>query len=183
MHSAWQIAVSEVQRQALYADPKWNDGYFDPSDPPESGLALARQIAMISYRTSDGYDKKFGREIDEVTEKFQVRKYLEYQGMKFLSRFDAITYIKLTEQMDSHDLTRNRGPLKEVLGNLKSKILVMGMDSDVLYPVKDTIDMQALIPNSKFKLISTSEGHDGFLLEYDQVGCAISEFLEDIDEI
>ena len=134
-HTAWQIAISETQRQAIYADPKWNNGRIDANDPPYSGLSVARQIGMVSYRTPLGYQKKFGRALTDesgpsygeiysdvrckhmlhVLRSFdspchpsciqgrhapwQVKSYLEYQGKKFLDRFDAVTYVKLTEQV------------------------------------------------------------------------------------
>lgn len=133
-HTAWQIAQSETQRQAIYADPKWNNGYFNFNDPPVKGLSLARQIAMVSYRTSVGYASKFGRQKD-VSGMWQVRRYLEYQGKKILDRFDAITYVKLTEQLDSHDVGRDRDSIDSALSSIRCRVLVMGIDSDVLYPI------------------------------------------------
>ena len=181
-HTAWQLAISEVQRQAIYADPNWNNGNLDPKNPPEAGLAVARQMAMISYRTNSAYDRKFGRDVDDKSGKFQVRRYLEYQGIKFLSRFDAVTYVKLTEQMDSHDVTRGRGELKDVLSAIHAKCALMAMDSDILYPASATEEMSKMIPNSTYDTINTQEGHDGFLLEYDQVGNAVKSFLEKLEK-
>lgn len=179
-HTAWQIAISEVQRQAVYADPKWNNGDINPEDPPSAGLSVARQMAMISYRTNTAYDRKFGRDIDKKSDKYQVRRYLEYQGEKFLSRFDAITYVKLTEQMDSHDICRNRGTLEEVLLSIKAKCHMMAMDSDILYPPSTTKKMADIVPTCTYSTINTKEGHDGFLLEYDQVGKAVEKLLKEV---
>ena len=176
-HTAWQIAMSEVQRQALYADPNWKGGYFSADSPPNAGLALARQIAMISYRTAEGYHSKFGRDMDEASDKWQVRKYLEYQGQKFLDRFDPVTYVKLTEQMDTHDVGRGRGGAAAALCRVTAKTLVMGMDTDVLYPLTEQKSLHAMIDGSDFRVIATRDGHDGFLLEYEQVGAAIKAHL------
>ena len=183
-HTAWQIAISEVQRQAIYADPKWNQGNPSWDDLPWSGLSVARQIGMVSYRTAKGYDEKFGRELkEEVTPpygsdaRWEVKGYLEYQGYKFLSRFDPVTYLKLTEQMDSHDVGRNRGGAKEALGSVHIPALVLGIDSDVLYPIHEQDELASLFPNGELKVIKSNAGHDGFLLEQTQVADYISEFL------
>lgn len=204
-HTAWQIAISEVQRQAIYADPKWKDGNPSMDDPPISGLSVARQIGMISYRTPKAYEMKFGRrhradekieESDIATQdksgkvngtysygsraQWQVKSYLEYQGVKFLSRFDPITYIKLTEQMDSHDVGRNRGGKQMALSHVRIPALVMGIDSDVLYPLWEQEELATLLPNSIFRVIRSDAGHDGFLLEQEQVSAHITTFLNSL---
>eukprot|EP00563_Minutocellus_polymorphus_P004977 CAMPEP_0181027332 /NCGR_PEP_ID=MMETSP1070-20121207/4110_1 /TAXON_ID=265543 /ORGANISM="Minutocellus polymorphus, Strain NH13" /LENGTH=531 /DNA_ID=CAMNT_0023104571 /DNA_START=87 /DNA_END=1682 /DNA_ORIENTATION=+ len=183
-HTAWQIAISEVQRQAIYADPKWNQGNPSWDDLPWAGLSVARQIGMVSYRTAKGYDKKFGRDLkEEVTPpygsdaRWEVKGYLEYQGYKFLSRFDPVTYLKLTEQMDSHDVGRNRGGAKEALSSVHIPALVLGIDSDVLYPLHEQDELASLLTNGELKVIKSDAGHDGFLLEQTQVADYISEFL------
>ena len=191
-HTAWQIAISEVQRQAIYADPKWNGGDVDANDPPSKGLSVARQIGMVSYRTAKGYETKFGRKLrDDVNDdsgetksapygsnaKWQVKSYLEYQGYKFLSRFDPVTYVKLTEQMDTHDVGRNRGGKVEALSSVKIPAMVLGIDSDVLYPLHEQEELAALFPNGELRIIHSEAGHDGFLLEQDQVAANISDFL------
>ena len=176
-HTAWQIAISETQRQAIYADPKWNNGNVDMNNPPTSGLSVARQIAMLSYRTPVAYQKKFGREKDG-NGIWQAKKYLEYQGNKFLERFDPVSYIKITEQMDMHDVGRNRGSIEEALLQIKGKCLIVGIDSDILYPLYEQEELAQLIPNSKLSIIKSSEGHDGFLLEQTQLAGFIDEFLK-----
>lgn len=183
-HTAWQIAISETQRQAIYADPKWNQGNPSWDDLPWSGLSVARQIGMVSYRTASGYDKKFGRELKEEATppygsnaRWEVKGYLEYQGYQFLSRFDPVTYLKLTEQMDSHDVGRNRGGAKEALSSVHIPALVLGIDSDVLYPLHEQDELASLFPNGEHKVIKSDAGHDGFLLEQTQVADYISEFL------
>merc|ERR1719160_2455629 len=132
---------------------------------------------MISYRTANAYHSKFGRDINEKSGKFQVRGYLEYQGNKFLSRFDPVSYIKCTEQMDTHDVGRGRGGPEAALSKVTAKTLVLAMTSDILYPPADSMKLQTMIPDSQYAWIETGQGHDGFLLEYEQVGEAVSGLL------
>ena len=181
-HTAWQIGMSETQRQAIYADPKWNQGNVDMNDPPNAGLVVARQMAMLSYRTAQGYQGKFGREVDPSSGLFQARKYLEYQGKKFVDRFDPVTYIKITEQMDRHDVGHNRGGVTAALNSIKCRYMVMGIDSDLLYPLHEQEELHRGIPNSEFKIIKSPDGHDGFLLEQDQVGTNIDSFLQSLEK-
>lgn len=176
-HTAWQIGISEAQRQAIYIDPKWNNGRVDMSDPPTSGLNVARQMAMLSYRTAKGYHSKFGREVDAKSGKWTTRTYLEHQGRKFLDRFDAVTYIKLTEQMDRHDISRGRGTVQAALSSICSEMLIMGIDSDLLYPLHEQKALAEMLPKSTFRVIRSDEGHDGFLLEQGQVAEHIEGFL------
>lgn len=196
-HSAWQIAVSEVQRQAIYADPNWPDH----PEQATSGLAVARQMGMVSYRTAEGYQAKFGRALQQQNQKddgkvqqqqqppygsstiFQAQSYLQYQGIKFLSRFDPVTYVKLTEQMDSHDIARGRGDsLEQVLARVDIPALVMGIDSDVLYPIAEQEFLAKHLRKGTLKVISSPDGHDGFLLEQEQVGRNITAFLDELEE-
>eukprot|EP00981_Chlorochromonas_danica_P006024 scaffold1247_cov170-Ochromonas_danica.AAC.2 len=177
-HTAWQIGISEAQRQAIYADPKWQNGRFDFSDPPLTGLAVARQMAMISYRSPGSYASKFQRDYCPRAGLFEVQKYLHYQGKKFQDRFDALTYVRLTEQLDSHDICRDRAAtVEEVLSTISTPVLVLGMDSDLLYPLYEQEQLARCIPGSELQVIITQHGHDGFLLEQEQVGKAVENFL------
>mmetsp|Transcript_58169 Transcript_58169/g.142220 ORF Transcript_58169/g.142220 Transcript_58169/m.142220 type:complete len:547 (+) Transcript_58169:269-1909(+) len=193
-HTAWQIAISEVQRQAIYADTNWSNG--NPFKATK-GLEVARQMGMISYRTPQGYRGKFGREIRENKNgscpvspaygseaKWQVKSYLEYQGIKFIDRFDPITYVKMTEQMDSHDISRGRGgTVSDILKQIEIPACVMGIDSDVLYPLSEQEELAEHMPKAELKVIRSDDGHDGFLLEQDQVGKHIVNFLKTISSI
>ncbi|CAB9524862.1 Homoserine O-acetyltransferase [Seminavis robusta] len=185
-HTAWQIAISETQRQAIYADPNWESNPLQAN----GGLSVARQIGMVSYRTAKGYSQKFGRNMQDGQSTAQygssagwkVKSYLEYQGEKFLSRFDPITYVKMTEQMDSHDVARGRGDsLKDVLDHVEIPALVLGIDSDVLYPLQEQQELVDYLPNSELKIVHSDDGHDGFLLEQEQVANHISNFLKQHD--
>lgn len=167
-----------------------------------AGLSVARQMGMISYRTPQGYQAKFGRRLKGDSSSaasstpptpaapiygseapWQVKSYLEYQGIKFLDRFDPVTYVKLTEQMDSHDVSRNRGEsVAEVLSKVTIPARILGIDSDILYPLTEQKEMAQLLPRGELKVIHSEDGHDGFLLEQDQVANYIQDFLETIQK-
>lgn len=175
-HTAWQIGISETQRLAIYNDPKWNGGDVDPADPPVTGLSLARQIAMISYRTSVSFHMKFGRAQDE-NGRFEVHNYLSYQGEKFIDRFDAMSFVSITNQMDTHDVGRGRGGIEAALRSLKNDICIIGIDSDILYPPREQKEMAQFIPQSELHMLSTADGHDGFILQVKQLDSIIQPFL------
>ncbi|CAI5719171.1 hypothetical protein KXD40_006711 [Peronospora effusa] len=185
-HSAWQISISELQRQAVYMDPNFCDGRYLLSAPPNTGLALARQIAMVSYRTHAAYDEKFGRcqeqpaENDKLASKYGryvVQSYLNYQGEKFLSRFDVNSYLTLLHMMDTHDVGRGRGGVKEALSSLSQPALVIGIDSDVLYPLCEQQQIADGLPNAQFAALSSPHGHDGFLLGQEEISELTKRFL------
>jgi len=179
-HHAWQIAISEAQREAIVKDPNWLGGDYAPDKKPLNGLSVARQIAMISYRTHEVYERRFGRQKKEKDgEKlFQIKSYLNYQGDKFLTRFDPLSYWVLTKKMDTHDVADGReGTYEEVLGSIKQPTLVLGVDSDLLYPNVEQEELADLIPNAEIEIFSSPEGHDGFLLEQAAIGNATSKFL------
>ncbi|KAL4102598.1 hypothetical protein PRIC1_006342 [Phytophthora ramorum] len=187
-HSAWQIGISELQRQAIYMDPNFRDGRYSPNAPPNTGLALARQIAMVSYRTHAAYSEKFGRreeqhaENDQLASKhgrYVVQSYLEYQGEKFLSRFDVNSYLALLHMMDTHDVGRGRGGLEEALASLSQPSLIIGIDSDVLYPLSEQKQIADGLPNAKFAALSSPHGHDGFLLGQEEISELTKKFLDE----
>ena len=187
-HHAWQIAISESQRQAIYADSKFFSGKYAKDDPPHGGLSVARQIAMISYRTHTAYENKFGRtraEGEESSENldamFSVESYLHHQGKKFLTRFDPNSYITCTQLMDSHDVGRNRGGAELALSTLKQPSMIIGIDSDALYPITEQEHLAKCIKNSELHILRSDEGHDGFLLEQVQIAALIEEFLNKND--
>ena len=164
-HQPWQIGISEVQRQAIYADADWKEGQYTREKPPHRGLAVARQIAMISYRSHTAYSQKFARKVVEGGRQagqgqrvfFQVEDYLRKQGQKFLSRFDALSYIKLTRTMDSHDLGRGRaGGIQGVLRRMTMPALVISVTSDTLYPPSEQKALFEGLPNSEFLMIDRS---------------------------
>ncbi|DBA05310.1 TPA: hypothetical protein N0F65_007472 [Lagenidium giganteum] len=188
-HSAWQIGISELQRQAIAMDPLYKNGQYDPEAPPTQGMSLARQIAMVTYRTHAAYSQKYGRERmetdkavaknDDGKSPFLVQSYLEYQGQKFLSRFDVNSYVALTHLMDTHDVGRDRGGIEHALSTLTQPSLVVGVDSDVLYPISEQEELARQLPNSSFKVVSSPHGHDAFLLEQHAISAMAKKFLDE----
>lgn len=175
-HSPWAIGISHAQRQAIYADKNWGNGFYDPDLPPEKGLAAARALAMITYRSAKNYEDKFGRDTNLSNDQFEVESYLEYQGEKLVSRFDANSYIRLTQAMDTHDISRKRDSFEDVLKHFHKRCLIIGIDSDLLYPIKEQIELSTLLPNSIFKEINSSYGHDAFLIEFEQINQHLKAF-------
>lgn len=180
-HSPWTIGFGDVERDAIMNDPDWKNGYYDQQ--PEKGLALARKIAMLSYRTMSSYNKKFGREMvkgDDFLDsqnKFQISSYLDYQGEKLVKRFDANTYLTLADAMDYHDIAFERGDVKEILKSIKATTLTVGVDTDILYPTEEQKFIAENIPGASYAEIKSIHGHDAFLIEFDQLNKIIRKFF------
>jgi homoserine O-acetyltransferase len=188
-HSPWAIGLNDVARQAIMNDPDWRNGNYYDFGQPEKGLTLARQIAMLSYRSEKEFQKRFGRERQNVngnehalrfdtSNLFQVESYLRYQGKKLVQRFDANTYIYISRAMDLHDVAIGKGVLNEVLHSIKIPSLFVGIDSDILYPTGEQKSIAKLVPNSTYREISSPFGHDAFLIEFEQMAKHVTEFME-----
>lgn len=177
-HSAWCIGWSEVQRQSIYADDRWCEGEYDPDDPPVSGLAAARMAAMISYRTRRSFQDRFGRMPMDGADQFAVESYLRYQGQKLVDRFDANCYVQLTRQMDSHDVARGRGCMAEALAAIHQPALVIGIDSDGLYPLEEQMELANGLPNGELAVIESIHGHDAFLMEFDSLDHILRSWID-----
>jgi homoserine O-acetyltransferase len=177
-HSAWCIGISEAQRQAIWADPTFADGRYDLAAPPAAGLAVARQIAMISYRSPTSFDERFGRELNG--QGYQVESYLRHQGRKLRARFDANTYVLLTYAMDSHDVGRGRGGIAPALSRITAPATVVGITSDVLYPTHLQRQLVDLIPTARYAELDVPHGHDAFLVEDAAVARIVAEHLESV---
>ena len=181
-HSAWAIGLNEVARRAITSDPAWNDGDYGSQQQPETGLGLARAIAMLTYRSFASLEQKFGRERalasrNGLGASFEIAGYLEYQGVKLVKRFDANTYLYLTLAMDDYDVTEGRGRAAQVLGQMSMPALVMGIDSDVLYPEAEAKALVEHLPNASYARINSPHGHDAFLIEFPQVAVRLRRFL------
>ena len=187
-HSAWCIGISETQRLAIMNDPAWQGGNY--SAQPERGLAIARSIAMISYRSRTSFAHRFERRaiapgdghervrvFDEIPLSFAVQSYLRHQGQKLADRFDANTYIYLTRTMDLHDVSAGRGSMKEVLGSISPRVLSIGISSDVLYPPAEQKEIASAIPGARYAEIDSPHGHDAFLIEFDAMNALLRDFL------
>jgi len=188
--SALAIGLSEAQRQAIMADPSWKDGGYYGTAIPEKGLALARMIGHISYLSEDSMHRKFGRRLHEnnafkydFSGDFQVESYLQYQGKKFVERFDANSYLYITKASDYFDLgeQRGRGSLVEAFSRSSAKFLVVSFSSDWLYPTSQSKEMVSAMKKAgidvSFCEIETDFGHDSFLLAHTQLTRLISGFI------
>ena len=177
-HSAWCIAWSEAQREAIRRDPAWQQGRYAELAGPDEGLAVARMIAMISYRSFDSFGRRFGRELElpDDPAMFSMGSYLRYQGKKLVERFDANCYMRLTESMDTHDVARGRGEYHEVLHNIAQPALVIGMDSDLLYPLQEQRELAENMPNAELAILEAAHGHDSFLIEIEAIDTMVREW-------
>lgn len=176
-HSAWPIGISHAQRQAIYADKFWNNGFYDPEFPPKQGLEAARSLAMITYRSPENYDQKFSRS-KRTPNQFNVESYLEYQGSKFYTRFDANAYICLTKAMDTHDVGKHHLSIENALSKIDIPVLIVGFTSDLLYPTSEQKFLAEHISNSTYVEIASPYGHDAFLIEFEQINKHLLTFLD-----
>ncbi|KAI0593950.1 homoserine O-acetyltransferase [Biscogniauxia sp. FL1348] len=258
-HSAWGISWAETQRQCIYSDPKFDDGYYEPTPEgqPSAGLAAARMVAMLTYRSCVSFDARFGRrpprqqqqqqkkpqaasaaveppldlprtEVPVVATaaavpqqksdsgantaadshggaggcgsgsggkkrpharrdppSFSAQGYLHYQGQKFVQRFDANCYLHITNKMDAHDVTLGRvspadpatsddeALLRRVLARVPPGALVVSVETDALFLPEQQERLAACLPDASLAVLRSSDGHDGFLLEFEQLGALI----------
>jgi homoserine O-acetyltransferase len=161
--SAWNIALSDAQRAAITS-----------AAGPEKGLAIARMIAMISYRSPENFDSRFGR--DQGDSGYAVQDYLRYQGEKLVDRFDANSYVTLMNAMDSHDLARDRE-----LTSIDTPILAVGISSDALYPTSDVKGLADALPHGTYRTLHATQGHDAFLIETGELNRIVSSYLSTLD--
>jgi len=191
--SALSIGLSEAQRQAIMADPNWNQGGYYGGPRPEKGLALARMIGHISYLSEDSMHRKFGRRLRQnqafkydFSADFEVESYLHHQGKKFVDRFDANSYLYITKASDYFDLgeQRGNGSLVKAFSGTSAKFLVISFSSDWLYPTSQSKDMVKAMKKAgldvSFCEIQTDFGHDSFLLAHAQLTKLISGFMNRI---
>ncbi|KAJ5908394.1 Homoserine O-acetyltransferase [Penicillium taxi] len=260
-HSAWCISWGEAQRQSIYCDPKYDDGYYPFDDPPSAGLGAARMSALLTYRSRNSFESRFGRNVPDPSKKqningvekaptppnnehwaihndghrggssrpesrqhspvpqveevqymdpqfsgtkilsgptppnsgrsrpatyFSAQSYLRYQGEKFVKRFDANCYIAITRKLDTHDVSRHRAspdsddPVREALSQIQQPTLVIGIETDGLFTFAEQQEIAAGIPDSRLKRIDSPEGHDAFLLQFEQVNRYIVEFFHEV---
>lgn len=178
--SPWGIAFNTSQRMAIEADSTWQD---KNQEAGQKGLAAARSIALLSYRHYNGYeitqrrDKAFVPLTEEA--KYAADNYQRYQGLKLVNRFNALCYYRLSQTMDSHDVGRNRNGVETALKTIKAKTLVIGITSDVLYPITEQEYLQQTIPEAQLLSIYSDYGHDGFLLEYEKIETALATFIDE----
>jgi homoserine O-acetyltransferase/O-succinyltransferase len=187
-HSAQQIAFNEVGRQAIMADPDWNEGNYHGGKPPARGLAVARMVGHITYMSDESMREKFGRRLREKARygfdfsvDFEVESYLRYRGAAFVDRFDANAYLYLTKALDYFDLANGRGSLGEVLGQTTARFLVISFTSDWLYPTYQSLEfVNALRSRNRdvtYCELASNYGHDAFLVDIAEQSAMLRGFL------
>src|SRR5438094_976887 len=187
-HSAQQIAFNEVGRQAIIADPDWNEGNYYASKPPARGLAVARMVGHITYMSDDSMREKFGRRLRgkenfgyDFDIDFEVESYLRYRGSEFVNRFDANSYLYITKAMDYFDLTAGNGSIAAALDPARARFLVISFSSDWLYPSYQSQDMvRALRSRNRdvaYVELQSNYGHDSFLVDVAEQSELVRGFL------
>ncbi|MCW2684790.1 MAG: metX [Blastococcus sp.] len=173
--TADQIGTQTTQQAAIRADPRWNGGDYDLADPPLDGLGIARRIAHLTYRSTFELGERFGA-VKQEDGRFAVASYLEHHADKLGRRFDAGSYVLLTEAMNCWDVGRGRGGIATALGRVTARALVAGVDSDRLYPIalqREVADALGV----PLHVIESPYGHDGFLIETAAVGTLLRDLL------
>jgi len=184
MATAGQIALCSLQIRAVRSDPAFAGGdYYATGARPTAGLALARGIGQYSYRTDLEFESRFGRSAQEEEDprkggRFAVESYLEHHGDKLARRFDPNSYVVLSEAMNHHDVGRGRNGVARALAGVRADVAVAGITSDRLYPLGLQYQLARLLPGGHaVTVVDSSSGHDGFLLETEQVGAVVASIL------
>jgi homoserine O-acetyltransferase len=176
-----QIGTWSIELRAIKTDPNFNNGdYYEQDAGPIAGMGIARRIAHLTYRTEAEMDIRFGRELQgDDTGRYAVESYLDHQADKLAHRFDANTYIALTEAMISHDIGRGRGGVAAALESISVPVVAVSIDTDRLFPVRLQAEIADFAPHAApLVTISSPFGHDGFLVEVESVGNVIRTALD-----
>ena len=184
--SAMGLALNHVQRQVIQLDPTFKDGRYEPGQQPARGLGLARGIGMCSYKSAELFDERYARKpnrtgedpLRALGERYEVAGYLDHQGEKFVSRFDANSYLVVTKAMDTFELGRGCASEAEALKRIKAHVSMVGISSDWLFPAKDVRDLAKRIESAgvqcDYTEFETAHGHDGFLAEMDAIAAVVN---------
>ncbi len=186
-----QIALNTVQLEAIRSDSNFAAGWYYDAKPgfgPHKGLALARRMALLNYRSPAELNERFGRtwqsQVSPLTErgKFAVESYLDFHGNKFVRRFDANSYITLVNAMNSQDVGRDRESVESALSKITCRTLVLGLDSDRLFPLSGqkiiAEHISGELYGGELQVIQSEFGHDGFLIEIQEVGSRLKGLIE-----
>jgi homoserine O-acetyltransferase/O-succinyltransferase len=184
--TAEQIGWCQAQVLAIRSDPAWRGGDYHESggQGPTSGLGLARRIAHLTYRSEAELAERFGRQPQGAEQplgaggRYAIESYLDHHATKLAARFDAGSYVSLTEAMNSHDVGRGRGGLREALARVEADLIVAAVDTDRLYPPRLSEELASAAPRPKpVKMLRSAYGHDGFLIETAQLSVVLREAL------
>jgi homoserine O-acetyltransferase len=187
-HSAQQIAFNEVGRQAIMADPDWNEGNYYGAKPPGRGLAVARMVGHITYMSDDSMREKFGRRLRDkaafgfdFSVDFEVESYLRYRGSQFVDRFDANSYLYITKAMDYFDVTNGHGTMAAALERTQARFLVISFTSDWLYPSYQSQEIVSALRGRNRDVayceLDSNYGHDAFLVDVGEQTELVRGFL------
>jgi homoserine O-acetyltransferase len=180
------IAFRSVQREAILCDPDFRGGDYALDRFPEKGLALARKIGMITYRSDLEFNQRFQRQMRDprphfLEGKFEVQSYLDRQGEKFVARFDPNTYLYFSRAMDLYDLERGYPSLEAALSRVQARTLLMAIDSDFLCPLAQVEEVRSALQRTgrdvNLNLIQSIHGHDAFLMEIAQIHAYLESFM------
>ena len=174
VHSAWGVAFNESQRMSIECDVTWKE---KNETAGINGMKVARGIALISYRNYITYNASQSEVDNEKIEDFKTSSYQRYQGEKLAKRFNAFSYYFLSQGMDSHNLGRGRESVEKALQQIKANTLVIGITTDILFPVADQQFIADNVLGAQLKTIHSNYGHDGFLLEFEQIEKSILHFM------
>jgi homoserine O-acetyltransferase len=183
--TADQIGTQSTQVAAIKSDPNWSGGdYYGTGLTPDAGMQIARRFAHLTYRGETELDDRFANDPQGAEDpanggRYSIQSYLEYQARKLQARFDAGTYVALTDALSSHDVGRGRGGIEAALRSCPVPVVVGGITSDRLYPLRLQEELAALLPGcSELNVVDSIYGHDGFLVETEAVGELIRKTLE-----
>ncbi len=169
-HSPWATALNAAQRMAIEADPTFHS---DAADAGAAGLIAARAIGMISYRTPVLFNVK-QRVEDDRFEDYPAESYQRHQGNKLVQRFTAASYYALTRAMDSHDVGRGRGSTGAALRSVRNRMLVIGIDTDLLFPESEQHFIADMVPGARYRRLTSAAGHDAFLIDQRKLSIIIN---------
>lgn len=173
----WAAAFNESQRMAIRLDPTWGE---ERDDAGLDGMAVARSIALISYRGGAAYNatQQETEKAEEASFDRRAHSYQRYQGEKLRRRFNALSYYRLSEAVDSHNIARGRGSIAEALKQIEAHTLVVAISSDILFPPEAHVPMREHIRDVEYHLIESEFGHDGFLVEHTKLNNIIENFMQ-----
>jgi homoserine O-acetyltransferase len=184
--SAMGLALNHLQRKAILLDPDFKGGHYPAGQPPAGGLALARAIAMCSYKSAELFGERYARKpnrngedpLRSLHERFDVAGYLDYQGEKFVQRFDANSYLVISKLMDTFDLARGYASEQEALKRIRAQVSLIGISSDWLFPPEDVRALadhiRAAGVECDYSEFESAHGHDGFLAEVDAIASVVN---------
>ncbi len=196
--TAQQIAWGAIGRRAIRLDPRWRGGnYYDaePGDGPSEGLAIARMVAQVTFRSDNVFTARFGRELAgrhdgtelEMWQQFEVERYLGHHGNKIARRFDANSYLAIGKAMDLHDVARGRGSLERAMSRVQMPLMTVGIWSDMLYPSYQQRQIFELVRangvHAEYHEIDSPHGHDAFLINGDQIAEPLERFLGEASKL